>query len=157
MKNFIKTLSIISALTLFSTAVFAEAAGREVTVYPGSICKPIWSSSNKNVQYSNGAIVPLAPMSVMCPLVREISDVSDVRVTVLGNKGSGRLSCYLQDTSLGGGTKKIYWTNSATNTGSYFISRSIQKTHYWGSYNLYCYLPSSGARITQIAIEEKYI
>ncbi len=149
-----KKLFILFSLALFSLSgnVFADADN--ATSFHGNECEA-YSASQKgqfdhfwNGTYNNGS-----GAWVSCPIDKDVvSSTSGLGTTwVQASSPSGeKISCYLVAQGYNA-TWDEYQSGSGT-TG-WFAIPSITADNYWGSNNMYCYLPK-GATLHHFVIHE---
>lgn len=142
-----KQVLLIALVALALATLAGSAAAENAHAYNGSYCKAYFGSQaadfyhqyNGTYNASNGA------RYIACPvLVDEIANTTGSRVYVYwtANAATDQLYCNLYSLNENG-TIRQGQTGIRTGTGWMFIP-NLTSDNYWGSYSMYCYLPSHG-------------
>ena len=132
---------IISAFLSISGNAFAENGH----AYNGSYCDNYFGSQadDFNHQYNGIRNKTSTTRVVSCPvLVDEIANTTGTTKVWVHYTGTGAVSCYLFSMNPNGSASQTR-SGNRTNTGWFSIA-NITSDNYWGSYSMYCFIPSGG-------------
>lgn len=148
---------VLGAIAVILSMSSATTLAENGHAYNGSFCKPYYGSQAGDFIYAHNGIYNggSGGRYVTCPvIVDEIANTNGTtRVWVhwTAAAASDTLRCTLLSKTFNGGTQDSH-ANTRTNTGWMYLD--VNSDDFWGSYNMYCYLPQRG-RIATLWVGEQ--
>lgn len=150
-----KSITLITLVGLGSLALYSHAHAENGHAYNGSYCDNYYGSKVGDFNHQHNGIKNNASSGryISCPIiVDEIAKTTGTTRVWLYYTGNGTISCTMFSKNHDGSTRQSR-SGSRTNTG-WFQIPEITSDNYWGSYSMYCYLPSHGV-LNTIWVGEK--
>ena len=144
---------IIAVFSLIILAGSAHAIDR--SRYNGNVCKAYYGSQTPSFYSTYKGIknTSLTNKIVTCPIVADaVANTTGTYRTYINWTGTGTLQCVLRSMYSNGTT--IQYKSGADVGGGWLTIQPLTSESYWGSFSLYCSLPSK-ARINTIVLHEK--
>jgi len=141
MKRLIFALFLISGWLGVITSVSAENGH----AYNGSYCDNYYGSQAGSFNHQHNGIRnnDAAGRYVSCPvIVDEIANTNGTTRVWVHYSGNGTVRCTMFNKNPNGSTRQSR-SGSRVNSG-WFSIPTFSSDNYWGSYSMYCYLPSKG-------------
>lgn len=148
---------ILTSIAFAGIAAFGQnaAAADNAQGYNGSYCSNYYGSQATSVNHQYNGIYNLSAggLYVSCPvIVDEVSNTTGTNWAWVHYTGANTVSCSLFSMN---GNGSIRQSQSASRAGTgWFQIPNLTTDDFWGSYSMYCYLPSGGT-LNTVHISEK--
>lgn len=149
--------TILSAVAVGGLAILSQAASAadDKVAYNGSYCSEYYGSNSAsfNHQYNGIHNNSASTLYVSCPvIVDEVNNVTGTNSVWIYYTGANTLSCTLRSMNFNGAIRQ---SMSANRVGTGWLQiPNITTDDIWGSYSMYCSVPSAGT-VNTIVISEK--